>query len=87
MDRNQILAARVLQEPFAKEETLLHNQRTLDRLQTSNTVRESITGEEHATYVVNRDKSSDQLVVDILPRPRKTGRPPSGGRPVRCTTT
>ena len=35
----------------------------------SRTVRESITGEEHATYVVNRDKSSDQLLVDILPRP------------------
>jgi hypothetical protein len=61
--------SRVLQEPLAKEESLLRDQRELDRLPTSNAVRESVTREEHATYAVNRDRSSDQLVVDIVTGP------------------
>lgn len=61
--------SRVPQELLAKQEALSRDHHNLDRLQTSNTVRESITGEEQATYVVNRDRSSDQLVVDIRTKP------------------
>lgn len=61
--------SRVLQESPAKRETLLRDRRAPDRLHTSNTVRESVTGGEDATYAVNRDLSSDQLVVDIVTGP------------------
>lgn len=61
--------SRVLQEPPAKRETLLRDRRAPDRLRTSNTVRESVTRGEDATYAVNRDLSTDQLVVDIVTGP------------------
>jgi hypothetical protein len=61
--------SRVPQEPPAKRETLLRDRRAPDGLHTSNTVRESVTRGEDATYAVNRDLSSDQLVVDIVTGP------------------
>ena len=61
--------SRVLQESPAKRETLLRDRRAPDRLHTLNTVRESVTGGEDATYAVNRDLSSNQLVVDIVTGP------------------
>jgi cytoskeletal protein RodZ len=61
--------SRVLQKPLAKQETLSRDPHNLDRLQTSKTVRESIAGEEQATYAVNLDRFSDQLIVNILTRP------------------
>lgn len=61
--------SRVLQESPAKQETLLRDRRAPDRLHTSNTVRESVTRGEDATYAVNRDLSTDQLVVDIVTGP------------------
>jgi hypothetical protein len=61
--------SRVLQEPLTKEEILSSDHRDLDRLRTSSIVRETVTREEYATYAVNRDRSSDQLVVEILARP------------------
>lgn len=61
--------SRVLQESPVKRETLLRDRRAPDRLHTSNTVRESVTGGEDATYAVNRDLSLDQLVVDIVTGP------------------
>jgi hypothetical protein len=61
--------SRVLPEPPAKRETLLRDRRAPDQLHTSNTVRESVTREEEATYAVNRDLSTDQLVVDIVTGP------------------
>lgn len=61
--------SRVLQELPAKQETLLRDHRALDRLHTSNTARESVTAGEDATYAVNRDPSSDQLLVDIVTGP------------------
>ena len=59
----------ILQESPAKRETLLRDRRAPDRLHTSNTVRESVTRGEDATYAVNRDLSTDQLVVDIVTGP------------------
>lgn len=61
--------SRVLQESPAKREPLLRDRRAPDRLHTSNTARESVTAGEDATYSVNRDPSSDQLVVDIVTGP------------------
>jgi hypothetical protein len=48
--------------------TQLRDRPTLDRLQDSNQARESIALEECATYAVNRDVPSDQLVVHIITR-------------------
>lgn len=61
--------SRVLQESPAKRESLLRDRRAPDRFHTSSTVRESVTRGENATYAVNRDLSSDQLVVDIVTGP------------------
>lgn len=61
--------SRVLQESSAKRETLLRDRPAPDRLHTSNTVRESVTRGEDATYAVNRDLSTGQLVVDIVTGP------------------
>lgn len=58
--------SRVPLEPHADLNTPLRNRPALDRLQESNTARESIALQEHATYAVNREVFSDQLVVDII---------------------
>jgi hypothetical protein len=58
--------SRIPPEPRAEQDIPLRDHLSLDRLQESHTVLESIAGQEHAAYAVNRDVFSDQLLVNII---------------------